>query len=54
MEWISGCSVFSYLANVLWLLGYPDQALKRSREALTLAQETVSPFKLGCCLVHGC
>ena len=28
----------------LWYLGYPDQALKRSHEALTLAQETVSPL----------
>jgi predicted ATPase len=28
----------SYIANVLWLLGYPDQALKRSQEVLSLAQ----------------
>ncbi len=33
-----------YLANILWLLGYPDQALKRSREALTLAQEIDHPL----------
>ena len=32
------------LANVLWLLGYPDQALTRSRAALTLAQEIAHPF----------
>ena len=36
-------------------LGYPDQALKRSHEALTLAQELSHPFSLaialtGCCL----
>ncbi|MBI3800922.1 MAG: hypothetical protein HY268_28595, partial [Deltaproteobacteria bacterium] len=32
--------VFSlvHLANILWLLGYPDQARQRSHEALTLAQ----------------
>ena len=38
--------VFSllHLANILWLLGYPDQALKRSRDALTLAQEIDHPF----------
>ena len=31
---------------ILWLLGYPDQALKRSQEALTLAQELSHPFSL--------
>jgi predicted ATPase len=30
----------------LWCLGYPDQALRRSREALTLAQELAHPFSL--------
>src|SRR5207253_8942596 len=37
--------VFSlpYLASILWVLGYPDQALTRSREALTLAQEIAHP-----------
>ena len=29
-------------------LGYPDQALKRSHEALTLAQELSHPFSLAC------
>jgi len=33
----------SYHASVLWLLGYPDQALTRSRAALTLAQEVNHP-----------
>jgi predicted ATPase len=36
-----GC--LSYAALVLWFLGYPDQALKRSHEALTLAQELSHP-----------
>jgi predicted ATPase len=30
----------------LWLLGYPDQALKRSQEALAVAQETFHPLSL--------
>ena len=30
----------------LWWLGYPDQALQRSHEALTLAQELAHPFSL--------
>jgi len=37
----------SYTASILWNLGYPDQALKRSREALTLAQELSHPYSLG-------
>ena len=33
----------AHLAHVLWVLGYPDQALTRSRAALTLAQEIAHP-----------
>jgi predicted ATPase len=33
-------------AQVLWLLGYPDQALKMSHNALTLARELAHPFSL--------
>src|SRR5262249_38783884 len=33
----------SRLAQVLWLLGYPDQALQRSQEALTLARALAHP-----------
>jgi predicted ATPase len=35
-----------YVSHTLWLLGYPDQALKLSREALTLAKETVHSYNL--------
>ena len=38
------CRDFGALA--LWLLGYPDQALKRSHDALTLAQELSHPLSL--------
>jgi predicted ATPase len=41
-----GVACLSYMAWVLWHLGYPDQALKRSYEALTLAQELSHPFTL--------
>jgi predicted ATPase len=34
-------------AASLWNLGYPDQALKRSQEALTLGHELSHPFSLG-------
>jgi len=33
-----------YLGMTLWALGYPDQALQRIREALSLAQELNHPF----------
>jgi predicted ATPase len=33
-------------AYALWLLGYPDQALARNREALALARELAHPFSL--------
>jgi predicted ATPase len=35
-----------HAALVLWLLGYPDQALQRSHEAITLAQELSHPYSL--------
>jgi class 3 adenylate cyclase/predicted ATPase len=41
-----GVDCLSYAAVALWSLGYPDQALQRSHEALTLAQELSDPFKL--------
>jgi predicted ATPase len=34
------------LAWILWILGYPDQAMQKSLEALTLAQELAHPFTL--------
>jgi predicted ATPase len=36
----------TYAALVLWLLGYPDQALQKSHEALSLAQELAHPHSL--------
>jgi TOMM system kinase/cyclase fusion protein len=36
----------SYVAWPLWLLGYPDQALTRSHQALTLAQELSHPISM--------
>jgi predicted ATPase len=39
-----------YEALALWLLGYPDQALKRSHEALALAQDLSHPLSLAAAL----
>jgi predicted ATPase len=41
-----GVLCLSYAARVLWLLGYPDQALKRSHEVLALAQQLSHPHSL--------
>ncbi len=42
-----GVVSLSRLAWTLWMLGYPDQALTRSQEALTLAQQLSHPYSLG-------
>ncbi len=42
----SGMACLSFVATALWHLGYPDQALKRSQEALTLARELSHPHSL--------
>jgi predicted ATPase len=44
--------VFSlfYAALVLWLIGYPNQALKRSQEAIALAEDLAHPFSLASAL----
>jgi predicted ATPase/DNA-binding winged helix-turn-helix (wHTH) protein len=42
----AGVASLAYAAWTLWLLGYSDQALKRSYEALTLAQRLSHPLNL--------
>ena len=42
-----GVSCLSWAAWALWFLGYPDKALKKSQEALDLAQELDHAFTLG-------
>jgi predicted ATPase/DNA-binding SARP family transcriptional activator len=42
----TGVSALAYDACCLWCLGYPEQALKRSQEALALARELDHPFSL--------
>ena len=43
----SGVICHRYAAWALWYLGYPDQALARNHEAVTLAQQSAHPFSLG-------
>jgi transcriptional regulator with XRE-family HTH domain len=42
----TGVSCLTNLAMVLWMLGYPDQAIQRSHEALALAQTLSHPLSL--------
>jgi predicted ATPase len=45
-----GVFCLSLAADVLWLLGYPNQALQRSHEALALAQGLSHPVSLALAL----
>jgi predicted ATPase/transcriptional regulator with XRE-family HTH domain len=45
-----GVASLANLAWILWFLGYPDQALQRGHEALTLAQTLAHPFSLAIAL----
>jgi class 3 adenylate cyclase/predicted ATPase len=47
-----GMFCLSYAAWTLWFLGYPDQALKKSHEALVLARELSHPHSLAVVLNH--
>jgi predicted ATPase len=42
-----GVVCLAYAAVTLWWLGYPNQALQRSQEALALARELAHPYSLG-------
>jgi DNA-binding SARP family transcriptional activator len=45
----------AYLSWILWFLGYPDQALQRTSEVITLARELEHPYSLGFALgIAGC
>jgi predicted ATPase len=46
----AGVFCLSLAAHALWLLGYPNRALKRSHEALALAQELSHPLSLALAL----
>jgi predicted ATPase len=48
----SGVVCLSRAARTLWALGYPDRALAKSHEALTLAQELAHTYSLGFALSY--
>ena len=41
-----GVASLAFVGRVLWTLGFPDQALRRSDKALSLARELAHPFSL--------
>jgi predicted ATPase len=47
----SGVTLLSYAAFTMWPLGYPDQALDKNRQALTLARELSHPYSLAFALL---
>jgi predicted ATPase/DNA-binding XRE family transcriptional regulator len=47
-----GVTCLAYLGWTLWFLGYPDQAIQRSHEAITLAQTLAHPFSLAYALSY--
>jgi predicted ATPase len=49
----TGVSALSFDACCLWALGYPEQALQRSEEAIALARELDHPFSLADALAFG-
>jgi DNA-binding SARP family transcriptional activator/predicted ATPase len=49
----AGLSSLAYAACCLWCLGYPEQAAKRSHEALTLARQLKHPLSLADVLCYG-
>ena len=50
----AGLSSLAYLACCLWCLGYPDQALQRSQQALEMALAVNHAFSLADVLRYGC
>ena len=45
-------SCLGFVARVLWMLGYLDQALTRGHEMLTYAQELSHPYSSSRALLH--
>jgi len=46
----AGCCCSNFAEVGLWLMGYPDQALKMGREGLILAQKLAHPYSLALAL----
>jgi predicted ATPase/DNA-binding winged helix-turn-helix (wHTH) protein len=46
-----GVMCLTHVAYVLWMLGYPDQALERSQEACALTRELAHPHSLAYALI---
>ena len=49
-----GVNALCHLSWVLWLLGFPDQAVQTSDEALATARELAQPFTVAMALFFAC
>jgi class 3 adenylate cyclase/tetratricopeptide (TPR) repeat protein len=49
-----GVSTLCYTSYIYWALGYPEQALRFSVEAMDLAESIRHPFSIGWSLAFGC
>ncbi|MDX1414277.1 MAG: BTAD domain-containing putative transcriptional regulator [Candidatus Promineifilaceae bacterium] len=49
-----GVALLSYSAHNLWLLGYPDRALRHANEAVALADELDHPYSKAMALIWSC
>ncbi len=47
-----GVFALSYMAHALWCLGYPQQAVRKSHEAVASAQKLAHPFSLAVALAY--
>jgi predicted ATPase/class 3 adenylate cyclase len=47
----TGLGTLCFMVLLLWLFGYPEQALKKSQETLDMARTLAHPFSLACALV---
>ena len=53
--WVDpGVVCLSYMPHTLWSLGYPDQAQRRLRECLALAEGLSHPYSLAFALTNAC
>jgi predicted ATPase len=48
----AGVNCHNYVARTLWILGYPDQGLARTREVVMLVQQLAHPYSLTLALIN--
>jgi len=49
-----GVNAMLHLSWLLWILGYPDQAVRTSEKAISMARDLSQPFALAMALIFAC